>query len=50
MNLIKLLEKESKSAINWFKNNDIIVNPKKFQAKILSCDKKENNYTLNCYI
>ena len=52
MNLIKLLEKESKSAINWFKNNDIIVNPKKFQTKILSCDKKENNYTLNytCYI
>ena len=45
--LIKLWEKESRSAIDWFKNNDIIVNPKKLQAKILSCDKKQNNFNLN---
>ena len=28
--LIKVLEKESKSAIDWFKMNDMIVNPDKF--------------------
>ena len=28
--LIKLLERESKSAIDWFKMNDMIVNPDKF--------------------
>ena len=26
-------------------NNDMAVNPDKFQAKILSCDKKENKCT-----
>ena len=38
--LTKILEKESKSAIDWFKN-DMIVNPNKFQAMVMSCDKKE---------
>ena len=28
--LIKVLENESKSAIGWFKMNDMIVNPDKF--------------------
>ena len=28
--LIKVLEKKSKSAIDWFKMNDMIVNPDKF--------------------
>ena len=45
--LIKLLEKESKSAIDWFKANDMIVNPDKFQAMILRPDKKENKFHLN---
>ena len=27
--------------------NDMIVNPNKFQAMIMSCDKKENKYDLN---
>ena len=45
--LIKILEKESKTAIDWFKMNDMIVNPEKFQAMILSSDKKENKYDLN---
>ena len=45
--LIKLLEKESKPAIDWFKTNDTIVNPDKFQAMVLSCDKKENKYTFD---
>ena len=38
--LIKVLETESKSAIGWFKMNDMIVNPDKFQPMILICDKK----------
>ena len=29
--LIKVLETESKSAIGWFKMNDVIVNPDKLQ-------------------
>ena len=45
--LIKLLEKKSKPAIDWFKTNDTIVNPDKFQATVLSCDKKENKYTFD---
>ena len=45
--LIKLLEKKNKSAIDWFKNNDMTINLGKFHAMILSCDKKENKYTLN---
>ena len=45
--VIKILEKESKVAIDWFKINDMIVNPGKFQAMILNHDKKENLYSLN---
>ena len=37
---MKVLEKESMSAIDWLKMNDMIVNPEKFQALIMSCDKK----------
>ena len=45
---MKVLEMESKSATGWFKNNDIIVNPDKFQAMIISCDKKKRKkYNLN---
>ena len=43
--LIKLLEKEHKSTIDWFKNNNVIVNLDKFQAMVLSCEKK-NIYIL----
>ena len=32
--VLKVLEKESKSAIDWLKMNDMIVNPDKFQAMI----------------
>ena len=45
--LLKVLEKESKSAFEWFEINDMIVNPDKFQAMISSCDKKENKFELN---
>ena len=34
--LIKVSEKESKSAIDWFKMNDMIVNPDRSQAMIRS--------------
>ena len=34
--LCQILEKESESAIDWFKNKSIIANPNKFQATILS--------------
>ena len=30
--LIKVLDKESKIAIDWFEMNDMIVNPDKFQS------------------
>ena len=33
-NLISILESESEIAINWFKDNHMIVNPGKFQAII----------------
>ena len=44
--LIKVLEKESNSAIDWFKMSDMIVNSNKLQAMIMSCDKKENKLEL----
>ena len=44
--LIKVLEKESKSAIDWFEINNMILNTDKSQAMILSSDKKENKYDL----
>ena len=44
--LIKVLEKESKSAIDWFEINNMIVNSNKFQAMILSSDKKEKKHDL----
>ena len=34
--LIKILESESNIAIDWFKNNDMIVNPDKFHAIIIN--------------
>ena len=45
--LLEVLERESKSAIDWFKINDMIVNPDKFQAMILSSDKKDKKFQLN---
>ena len=42
-NLISILESESEIAINWFKNNHMIVNPGKFQAIIF--DKHKGNCT-----
>ena len=40
-NLISILESESEKAINWSKNNHMIVNPGKFQATVF--DKHKEN-------
>ena len=46
--LLKILENESTNAIDWFRGNDMIVNPEKFQAIIFNRrPKDENTYTLN---
>jgi hypothetical protein len=47
--LLKILETESEVAINWFKSNDMIVNPDKFQAIILNKHGKleQNIYELS---
>ena len=46
--LINILENESSNAIEWFRGNDMIVNPEKFQAIIFNRRlKDENTYTLN---
>ena len=42
------MENESTNAIDWFRGNDMIVNPEKFQAIIFNRrPKDENTYTLN---
>ena len=40
--LIKTLESEYEIAIKWFENNEMIVNPDKFQAIILNRFGREN--------
>ena len=47
--LIKVLEKDSKSNNDWFKMNDMIVSPHKFQSMIMRRQKKENKFFLNMY-
>ena len=42
-NLISIVESESEIAINWFKDNHMIVNPGKFKAIIF--DKRKGNHT-----
>ena len=42
-NLVALLETESNTAIEWFQNNKMMVNPGKFQAIII--DKKKKCHT-----
>ena len=34
--LLRTLEKESESAVDWFRNNNMIANPDKFQAIIMN--------------
>ena len=44
-NLVSILESESSCAINWFRDNSMIVNPDKFQAILL--DKRNSDLHLN---
>ena len=42
--LIKVLEDESNIAIDWFKSNQMLVNPDKFQAIIINPKRSDNSY------
>ena len=45
-NLIQTLEKESETAVEWFNQNKMIVNPNKFQAMLLEKRNENNQYVL----
>ena len=47
--LLRRLEKESESAVDLFRNNNMIANPDKFQAIIMN-KRRENQITLNLKI
>ena len=40
--LLRLLEKEREVAIKWFSNNNMAVNPKRFQASIINRQNRSN--------
>ena len=44
--LLDILEKESETAIKWFKQNGMIVNPDKFQAMVLGRHKQKEKINL----
>ena len=45
--LITNLQKESENAINWFRSNEMVVNPDKFQSIIINrLGKLKNSYEL----
>ena len=41
--LLKILKEESESAVKWFRENNMIVNPDKFQTIVLQKGNKNNN-------
>ena len=45
-NLIHTIEKQSETAVKWFNQNKMIVNPDKFQAMLLQKRMKISNYAL----
>ena len=45
--LLDILEKESETAIKRFKQNQMIVNPDKFQAMVLGRNKQKEKINLN---
>ena len=45
--LLEILRKECETAINWFKTNNMIVNPNKFQSMIISSKKDLSKSLLN---
>ena len=46
--LLKILQKECETAINWFNTNNMTVNPYKFQSMIIS-SKKDLSQSLLTY-
>ena len=44
--LLDILEKESETSIKWFKQNEMIVNPDKFQAMLLGRHKQKETINL----
>ena len=44
--LLKILKEESKSAVKWFRENNMIVNSDKFQAIVLQKGNKNNNTSI----
>ena len=40
INLIYVLEKESNEVVQWFRDNEIVANPDKFQMMIANSDKR----------
>ena len=45
--LLRILENQSNSAINWFTSNNMIVKPNKFQSICLKHKESVMSYTLN---
>ena len=46
--LISILEQDSQAAIDWFKINEMIVNPDKFQAIVITKNcRMKDSYALN---
>ena len=45
--LLEILRKECETAINWFRTNNMIVNPDNFQSMITSSKKDLSKYVLN---
>ena len=45
--LLDISEKESETARKWFKQNQMIVNPNKFQAMVLDRHKQKEKINLN---
>ena len=44
--LLEILRRECETAINWFKTNNMILNPNKFQSMIISSKKDLSNSVL----
>ena len=45
--LLEILQKGCETAVNWFKTNNMIVNPDKFQSMIISSKKDLTQSVLN---
>ena len=49
--VVNTLQEESNVAIEWFKRNEMLVNPDKFQALLLGCKEEDINFNIdNCIV